>query len=199
MIVKENTADVYVFLGGTRSGKSLKAEQKAVEIAQGAVLYVATAQHYTDDIAMQKRIAKHAQRRPVTWETMEQNVAVASAVEAWLEQCTMKEKPTVLIDCVTLWVSNILLGMPPFQEASREQEGLELFEQKVTKEIQELLCLTHTYPVQMIFVSGETGLGGVGLSALQRSFHDGLGLANQLLVDHAKQAYFVIAGRCLPL
>ncbi len=200
MLAAQRTPDIYIFLGGTRSGKSTLAEQKVQEIAKGKVLYVATAQMYADDKAMQQRILIHKQRRPSTWDTVECPLHLASTLRPWLQaQQTTREKPTILIDCVTLWVSNMLLSLPEHNATPLNHTTLATFEAMVHKEVSDILSLCQEFPAQWFFVSGETGLGGIGASALERAFQDGLGLANQLLVAQSKEAYFVIAGRALTL
>ncbi len=199
-----NTSNIYVFLGGTRSGKSICAENKATAIAEGAVLYVATAQApantFEKDDAMQQRIRKHQQRRPAHWHTLECPLSLASTLRPWLQEHHEKsEKLTVLVDCITLWVSNVLLTLLKTDADTIPPETLQIFEATLQAEIAELIQLSQDYSARWIFVSGETGLGGVGTSALQRAFDDGLGLANQLLVAQSREAYLVVAGRTLQL
>ncbi len=185
-------SNIYVFIGGTRSGKSMCAEQKVQNIAKGNVLYVATAQAFSDDIAMQQRILEHQKRRPVAWELVECPLHIADALRPRLQKHHKKPaKATVLIDCVTLWVANMLFSL--------KKHDVRTFESVVRKEITDLLALSHEFSAQWVFVTGEVGLGGIGASALERSFHDGLGLANQLLVAQSTEAFLVVAGRMLKL
>ncbi len=200
MTTAQKNSDIYVFLGGTRSGKSTLAEQKVQQIAQGKVLYVATAQFFADDKTMQQRILTHKQRRPGTWETLECPMQLATALRLWIEkQQAETEKITILIDCVTLWVTNMLLSLPEHTAPTLSQATLTAFEAMVHEEIHDILILSQEFCAQWVFVSGETGLGGIGASALERAFQDGLGLANQLLVAQSKEAYLAIAGRQLKL
>ncbi len=213
-------SQVYVYLGGTRSGKSRLAEQRALKESSGPkecsgqVLYVATAencaqdgaQDVAHDAAMQERIASHKQRRPESWQLVECPLNIAAVLEIQLQNTLQSQNSTaqpcvVLVDCVTLWVSNILFSLM--------QEGVignndtvpsrKVFEERIRAEVQGLLALREKYACTWIFVSGETGLGGIGATALERTFHDGLGLANELLVEASQEAYFVIAGRGLRL
>ena len=98
----------------------------------------------------------------------------------------------LLVDCVTLWVTNLLLSLP-------EQQDAGALERLVTEEVSALIDLSRTLPCRWVIVSGETGLGGIGGNALSRQFCDGLGLANQLLAARAQDAFLVVAGRLLRL
>ncbi len=199
-MTSQENAPIYVYLGGTRSGKSAHAEQKVHDIAKGAIVYVATARIFAEDASMQQRIFTHQQRRPATWEVLECPLQLAASLRAWLEKQDKKqEKATILIDCVTLWVSNILLSLPEHQNPTWSQKTLLTFEAMVQKEMEDVLHLVQEFAVPCVFVSGETGLGGIGSTALERAFHDGLGLANQILVSRCTQAFLVVAGRTLNL
>ncbi len=200
MTAMHNTSEIYVFLGGTRSGKSLAAERKVQAMAQGNVLYVATAQIFAHDTIMQQRILAHQQRRPTTWDVLECPTNLATSLRFWLqEHSKSSEKNTILIDCVTLWVTNILLSLPEHTAPTYSQATFDTIEAMIHKEITDLLALSREFPAQWVFVSGETGLGGIGASPLERAFQDGLGLANQLLVAHSTEAFLAIAGRMLTL
>ena len=156
--------DLTLYLGGTRSGKSVHAERDALQ-ARGPVLYVATAQRRLEDPAMMERIRAHQKRRPEHWHTL---------------------------DCVTMWVTNILCSLP-------DPEDAVLLEKTCRKELQDLLELMDTISCHWIAVSGETGLGGIQATAMARSFCDGLGLVNQMLAARAREAWFCIAGKKLLL
>src|SRR5437660_11123264 len=93
-----------LILGGARSGKSAYAERLAGELAgDGGVLYVATAQALDDEMA--ERIARHRAARPAAWLTLEEPFDVGPAIEA-----TGAGAAVVVVDCVTLWTSNLLLA-----------------------------------------------------------------------------------------
>ena len=103
-----------------------------------------------------------------------------------------QERPTILIDCVTLWVSNILFALP-------DPEDLTAFETAVRTEVNALLALMERSNCRWILVSGETGLGGIEPTRLGRNYCDGLGLANQLIAAQAREAFLIVAGRLLKL
>lgn len=190
------TLPLSLFLGGTRSGKSTLAEEYAAWcLAQDAykdniLLYVATAPTY--DASMQNRIERHQKRRPLHWYTAEIERELAKHIENFFDSSKQKPK-VVLIDCVTLWISNILFSLG-------DDIHVDDFENACTEEIKALIMLMKKHDdVQWIIVSGETGLGGIGATKLERTFHDGLGLSNQLLAEISHQSFLCIAGRALPL
>ena len=133
--------DLTLYLGGTRSGKSARAEAAALQ-AQGPVLYVATAEARADDASMLDRIRRHRARRPAHWRTLECPCRLAESIAAALASAPFapgaaeagRVRPTILVDCVTLWVSNILFSLP-------DPEDLEAFETAVRAEVDALLAL----------------------------------------------------------
>ena len=183
--------DFTLYLGGTRSGKSARAEARALELARGPVLYVATATAH--DEAMSERIRRHRARRPSSWQTLECPRNLGQRLAAELPSLAAAGgTPTILIDCVTLWVSNILFSLP-------DPEALHPFETEVRREMEALLAVIRASGWRWLVVSGETGLGGIQPSALGRTYADGLGLANQLLAAEARECFLVVAGRLLRL
>ena len=175
--------DLTLFLGGTRSGKSALAEALVTARAQGPVWYLATARPLMDDPAMAERIRRHRSRRPAHWHTLAPLLAA---------QAPDGPVPTVLLDCVTLWMSNILFALDDPQDAAAFETGLR-------EEVDGLLHTMRAFPCRWVLVSGETSLGGIQAERLARIFDDGLGLANQMLAAQARDAFLVVAGRCLRL
>lgn len=158
-------------LGGARSGKSRHAENLVNAVPEPAY-YVATAQAFDDEMAA--RIASHRQRRNEEWQTIEAPVQLAAALNR-----IPPDRP-VLIDCLTLWLSNLVLGDYPLEE---NIAGLE-------EELVRRRGLT-------AIVSNEVGLSIVPENALSRRFRDEQGLLNQRIADIADRVVFVAAG--LPL
>lgn len=185
-----NTSDLVLYLGGTRSGKSVLAEERVRQVADGPVLYVATAESLSGDNAMAERISRHQARRPTHWQTLECPLQVGKCLDHAIQTISSAEMPTIMLDCVTLWVSNILFSLP-------YPEDLLTFENAVMAEIQALIALMRSSVCRWIVVSGETGLGGIAPTTLGRVYADGLGLANQILAAEAREAFLVVAG--LPL
>jgi adenosylcobinamide kinase/adenosylcobinamide-phosphate guanylyltransferase len=160
-----------LILGGARSGKSALAERIAHE-SNLDVVYLATAQARDDEMA--ERIAHHRERRPQHWLCVEEPLALADALDAHArsERC-------VLVDCLTLWLSN-LLGDADAQRFERERAAL--------------LQAVPQLPGQIVFVSNEVGLGVVPLGALSRRFVDEAGRLHQALAQHCDRVIFVAAG-----
>ncbi|MGC8827913.1 MAG: bifunctional adenosylcobinamide kinase/adenosylcobinamide-phosphate guanylyltransferase [Anaerolineae bacterium] len=165
-----------LLLGGARAGKSQFAERLA-ERWGNRVLYAATAQ--VGDAEMRARVEQHQARRPAHWRTVEEPLAVASAVEPYLS-----EADTVLLDCMTLWASNVLIAEG---DPARAQERL-------LAEIERLVEACRRRGVLLLIVSNEVGQGVVPAYPLGRQFRDVLGRANQLLARYADAVLYFIAG-----
>lgn len=177
---------ITLVLGGTRSGKSAFAEKLALKHG-GAVLYVATAM--PDDPEMMERIQKHKARRPKEWHTIEAPLNLADKI---IDSLAYLSPSSILIDCVTLWIANILFHLPDAEDAAP-------FEKTLLKEVRKLLKLMEDIRNHWILVSGETNLGGISQNKVGRIYNDGLGIANQMLAAKADKAYLVIAGRFMEL
>ena len=175
------TSPLILILGGARSGKSDYAETLASQLGRN-VLYIATAEANDDEMAA--RIAVHRQNRPAGWQTLEAprqvGVALASLVEL---------PEVLLLDCLTLLVSNIIL--------EREAEPPEAVEAAVSAEINDLIAAQGRLAVPLLIVSNEVGLGLVPPYPLGRLYRDVLGRANQRLAAEADRVLFMVAG--LPL
>jgi len=172
-----------LILGGARSGKSTFAQELALRSA-APVLFVATAA--PGDEEMRQRIIKHQQERPATWQTLEVTTGIASKIA---ERAGRAQ--TVIIDCITLLVSNILL---PHTTRADEEIDTDLIEEEVKTEINELVNCIRRAPAHFIIVTNEVGLGIVPDNKISRLYRDLLGKANQLLAEHADQVYFLAAG-----
>ncbi|MDF1607620.1 bifunctional adenosylcobinamide kinase/adenosylcobinamide-phosphate guanylyltransferase [Hoeflea sp. YIM 152468] len=163
---------VTLVLGGARSGKSAFAEG-LVEQASADRLYLATGQARDDE--MRDRIAVHQHRRGEGWQTLEAPVELAQA----LKTCARADRP-VLVDCLTLWVTNLMLGD---HDLGMAFDGL-----------------AATIPIlkgPVVLVSNEVGLGIVPDNAMARAFRDHAGRLHQLIASLADEVHFVAAG--LPL
>lgn len=169
-----NTVPVTLVLGGAASGKSRFAQELA-EHQPGSLLYVATA-HAGDD-EMAARIARHRQNRGERWRTLEAPLDLTVVVPA------ATGHGAVLVDCVTLWLTNLLLS----------SESPEAIWSAVDAFIDVLAGL----PAPIILVSNEVGQGIVPEHALARVFRDLAGQVNQRLAARADRVWLVAAG--LPL
>lgn len=157
-------------LGGIRSGKSALAEQQA-GLAAGSVVYVATAT--PGDEEMQARIDTHRLRRPAHWQLREEPLALAQVLNQ-----QPRPAPCLLIDCMSLWLSNLL------------HAG----EETLQRERDAFLAALESYPGPVVIVSNEVGLGLVGMDPLTRQFCDQLGWLNQALAARCDNVVMAVAG-----
>ncbi len=160
-----------LILGGARSGKSRFAERIASE-SGNRVVYLATATAGDDEMAA--RIDHHRRQRPADWRLCEEPVHLAQSLQS---VCT--PHTTVLVDCLTLWLTNVLFHADTTLW-QRERDAL--------------LTLLPTLPGQVLLVSNEIGHGIVPLGAANRRFVDELGWLHQDIAQRADKAWFVIAG-----
>ena len=161
--------------GGARAGKSTWAEQEARRLGGESVTYVATAEPLDGEMA--KRIARHRAARPSEWHTEEVPRRVPEAV-------TSASTPVVLLDCVTLWISNLVLDDRVGVEGARER-------------VEELLRRAAAREGHLVVVTNEVGLGVIPGNALARRYRDLLGWANRRLAEEAREVVLLVAG--LPL
>jgi adenosylcobinamide kinase / adenosylcobinamide-phosphate guanylyltransferase len=163
-------------LGGARSGKSRHAEA-LIEEAAGDAVYLATAE--PGDGEMAARIQHHRDRRAMQsatrWRTVEEPLALAAS----LAEMVRRDRP-ILVDCLTLWLSNLLLA-----------------DRDLRAETAALVAVLPGLPGPMVLVANEVGLGIVPENALARRFLDEAGMLNQAIASVADRVVFVAAG--LPL
>ena len=160
-----------LILGGMRSGKSRLAEQRA-QASGLAVTVIATAT--ADDTEMRERIRHHRERRPPEWATVEEPLALAAALAAHAapERC-------LVVDCLTLWLTNLLCAPDP---------------QRLASEREALLAALPDLPGQIILVGNETGMGVIPLGELSRRFCDEAGRLHQELAQRCERVIFTVAG-----
>ena len=178
--------ELILILGGARSGKSAEAVRMARERGSGKVLYVATAEPGDDE--MQFRIEKHRAERPAGWHTLEAPYNVGQAIGRQPDGYA-----TIIVDCITLLVSNLMVGRPdPYADAVQKS---------VVEEIAAIVQAAKAMPSagQMIIVSNEVGTGLAPLTPLGRAFRDLVGQANQTLATAADRAVLMVAGLALLL
>lgn len=175
-------------LGGVRSGKSAYAQGLAEKTGE-RVLFVATAQAGDDE--MRRRIEAHQRARPSFWRTLETPTRIADAIIGQIGGADV-----VLLDCVSLLVSN-LLEMAVGEGREIDSESLSLAEALVDGEIEALLALCRKGRAGFVLVSSEVGLGFLPTNPLGRAYGDLLGKANQKIASQADAVYLMVAG--LPL
>ena len=165
-----------LILGGARSGKSHFAQELAKKLGD-KVLFVATGEALDEE--MQARISEHKKARPKNWRTLEIPTGIGKGIEQQIGDAEV-----VIIDCLTLLVSNLLRGEPNCPEA----------EKRVTTEIDELLACMDKLYASFVIVSNEVGMGLVPETRLGRIYRDLLGKANQLMAQHISEVYLMIVG-----
>ncbi len=160
-----------LILGGARSGKSRFAERLAADSGL-AVTYIATSQPL--DGEMTERIAHHRERRPAHWTLVEEPLQLARVLreQAAANRC-------LLVDCLTLWLTNLLM-LDDAMRLAEERDAL-------------LECLDGL-PGRILLVSNETGLGVVPLGELTRRYVDEAGWLHQAVAERAQRVTFMVAG-----
>jgi adenosylcobinamide kinase/adenosylcobinamide-phosphate guanylyltransferase len=180
-------------LGGARSGKSAFAQRLAASLGR-PVAFIATAT--AGDEEMRERIARHRASRPKGWWTLEEPLELAGAVRRAAELADV-----VLLDCVTLWLNNVLMQASGQREADDEDEvGLQttggLFDERALQACEALLAAVKSLGPNktLIVVTNEAGLGIVPAYPLGRLYRDTLGSINQRLAQAAERVYLLVAG-----
>lgn len=178
-----------LILGGVRSGKSRFGHELALELGGDDVLFVATAESRDDEMA--RRIDRHRRSRPSVWQTLECPLKAGIAIAAYDNLPSV-----VLVDCLTLLVTNVLL------ENEKELNGFDgtnsteisFIENRMLAEIDDLIRIAESLNTHLIVVSGEVGMGLVPETPLGRLFRDLLGWSNQRIAARASSTYFMVAG-----
>ena len=172
--------------GGARSGKSEFAETLALS-KEGQKGYIATGQAYDEE--MKYRIHLHQERRRKVWNNYEIPYAMSSEIQKVLDECSV-----VLIDCLTMWTTNLVLQDGEFTS----QEDINHRERFILSEVQAVLDAIRAYrgddEKTVIFVTNEIGLGIVPENKLARIFRDIMGRVNRMVAAEADEAYMTISG-----
>jgi adenosylcobinamide kinase/adenosylcobinamide-phosphate guanylyltransferase len=169
--------------GGVRSGKSRFAQELAQRLGQ-PVLFVATAEASDDE--MRQRIEEHRHTRPTAWRTLETTTQIGQHIVQEIGGAQV-----VIIDCVTLLLSNVL---GQFLDPTGIHIDDSLAEKAVTREIDELIDCLNRVAASFIIVTNEVGMGLVPDNKLGRTYRDLLGRANQRLAERAEEVYLMVAG-----
>ncbi len=171
--------------GGARSGKSSFAEE-TVKSFGGNILYIATSIPFDDE--MKERVKRHRQQRPAAWDTLEayrdMDVRLAGKLPG---------KDAVLLDCITVMVSNIMLEKELDWDTASVDTVNEI-EKMVDNEIGKLMKIIKSSDVPFVVVTNELGSGLVPPYALGRAMRDIAGRANQMLARSADEVYLCVSG-----
>jgi adenosylcobinamide kinase / adenosylcobinamide-phosphate guanylyltransferase len=187
------SSELIVILGGARSGKSVFAERLAASKGL-SVAFIATATAGDDE--MRERIIRHRSTRPKGWYTIEESLDLARAVRQAAELADV-----LLLDCITLWLGNLLLQTSRQDEKDDEGElefhpRSRLFDERAMQEIENMLTVVKSLGPNktLIVVTNEAGFGVVPAYFLGRLYRDTLGYVNQRLAQVAERVYFMVAG-----
>ena len=176
----------FIFItGGRRSGKSSYALELAESIGEKR-LYIATAEML--DSEMKERAITHKKERGDSWDTVEEPIALVNILEQ------SKKYDVILIDCLTLWLCNIMHSGDPDNEPDNEIDN-----ETIMKHIRSLADSCAGSDIKIIAVTNEIGLGVTPDNALSRRFADLAGLMNQLMAAKADKAIMVVSGIVLTI
>ena len=171
-----------LIIGGARSGKSQFAQDLASRITE-KVLFVATAEPLDEE--MQHRIIAHKRSRPRHWRTLESPIKVSTRMAEEIDDAEL-----VIIDCITLLVSNVLTR----DEVAIVPMRIEEAEKAIEAEVAGIVDYIERSTVSFLIVSNEVGFGLVPGTPLERSYRDSLGRANQTLARCVDSVYLMVAG-----
>ena len=161
---------IILITGGQRSGKSTKAEELALSLSDNPV-YLATAHIWDDEFRL--RVQKHQERRGPEWTNIEEEILLSKH---------NLEGRVVVIDCITLWLTNLI--------SSQQEIAIDDLLEQAKKEFDAFT----KYDATFIFVTNEIGLGGVSTNQLQRKFTDLQGWMNQYIAQRADEVILMVSG-----
>ncbi|MFH2046277.1 MAG: bifunctional adenosylcobinamide kinase/adenosylcobinamide-phosphate guanylyltransferase [Pseudomonadota bacterium] len=165
--------DIIFLTGGCKSGKSRHALDLAENITGDKKIFIATCTPFDEE--MKERIRRHKEERSKKWHTIEEPVLLSEAISQWSAKSDI-----ILIDCLTLWINNIMLQHTDID--------------KVSESIQKLVSSLKNSNCPVILVSNEVGSGIVPDNELSRFFRDAAGLVNQKIASIANWVIWMVAG-----
>lgn len=171
--------EIVLVIGGARSGKSAVAERYASSM-NSKVVYIATAG--VQDEEMARRVELHRERRPASWPTIEEKYYLDGVLTK------LSAGSVVLVDCLTIWITNWLL------DKTIEDLSAEAKEARVLQETSNFIKAAQDNKLKLIMVSNEVGYGLVPDNELGRLFRDIAGRVNQYVVAMADKVFWVVAG-----
>jgi adenosylcobinamide kinase/adenosylcobinamide-phosphate guanylyltransferase len=173
-----NKARITLVIGGCRSGKSGVALDAANQIKGNQKIFLATS--VPTDPEMDKRVAKHQAERKGDWQTIEEPMMIHETIES-----ASKTADVILVDCLTLWTSNLLFA--------------EYDEPKIMEAVHHLIAALEESLCPVFLVSNEVGYGIVPENSLARQFRDYAGLVNQKIAAMADRVILTVAGIEVPI
>ncbi|MCC3869139.1 bifunctional adenosylcobinamide kinase/adenosylcobinamide-phosphate guanylyltransferase [Terrisporobacter mayombei] len=178
-------SNIILVTGGARSGKSSFAESLCIK-KNNKTAYIATSVAFDDE--MKNRVKKHQESRPKDWKTYEIYKDIYSVVEE-----LDNNHDTVIMDCVTLMVNNLMFthGIEVEEATSEELNELENYIRDQITKLLEAVKKTNLY---FVIVTNEIGMGIVPENKLSRIYGDFVGRANQLIGSYSDEVYFVVSG-----
>jgi adenosylcobinamide kinase/adenosylcobinamide-phosphate guanylyltransferase len=165
--------EIILITGGCRSGKSTYALQTAEKVSGELKIFIATCLPQDDE--MKQRVAKHQTTRNRSWTTVEEPLKLSQAI---LQNCHRAD--VILVDCLTLWVSNLLMVTDD--------------EKKLEDTVSQLIDTLEKATCPIVIVSNEVGTGIVPENRLARQYRDIIGLANQAVAKTAGKVIWMVAG-----
>ncbi|WP_433945775.1 bifunctional adenosylcobinamide kinase/adenosylcobinamide-phosphate guanylyltransferase [Paenibacillus sp. SN-8-1] len=175
---------IVLITGGARSGKSAFAERWCMKHASSAV-YIATAEVYDEE--MRERVNLHRRQRSeadYAWTTLEEPLRLAELLKEL--DGARQDPPAVLVDCLTLWLSNVLLGAGEGPDTDTTAV--------VEREIEQLVEAAKLYSGLLVLVTNEVGSGIVPEYPLGRLYRDLAGRLNRRMAEISEQVFLVTAG-----
>ncbi len=160
---------IYLITGGERSGKSRYAQQLALTLSEHPV-YLATARKWDSDF--EKRIARHQAERDERWVNVEEEKNISSVAE---------KNQVIVLDCITLWLTNIFID-----KKNNVDESLAFAEAELQKAFDK--------PCTWVIISNEIGMGVHASTEIGRKFVELQGWVNQYIATHADTAFFMVSG-----
>ena len=176
---------VILVTGGARSGKSNFAEKLCKE-RNNNTAYIATSIPFDDE--MKDRVRKHKESRPQNWKTYEIYKDIYTIIDD-----ISKEHKTVILDCVTLLVNNLIF-MHEIDIDNSSQYEIDELEKYIKEQVEKLLIEIKKTNLYFVIVTNELGLGGVSINKLTRVYTDIVGRINQQIAAQSDEVYFVISG-----
>ena len=172
---------IVLISGGARSGKSSFAEKIAWHQGGKDVCYLATAE--IKDQEMKNRVEKHIQHRPQAWETIEESHEVSEVLTH------LTSGSVILLDCITVYISNLLLSGNKIDNIDSKQK-----ETEIKSELEKIIKVVKENSLDIIIVTNEVGQGIIPDNKLGRIYRDIVGRMNQYLASEADKVYITFAG-----